>query len=129
MIANYPDIKIVADVSAEGQRSNAMKVAEDILQMHADLDGIFGINDDSALGALAVVEAAGKKGKIVIVGYDATPEAKEKIAEGGLYGDAIQYPDKIGRLTVQTIADYFAGKPVKEYVPVEVGSWTRADAE
>jgi ribose transport system substrate-binding protein len=127
-LAAYPDIKIVADISASGQRANAMKVTEDILQNHADLRGIFGINDDSALGALAAVTAAGKQGKIAIVGYDATPEAKKAIADGGMYGDAIQYPDKIGRLTVQTIANYFAGKPVPEYVPVEVGSWTAEDA-
>lgn len=129
VLAKYPDINIVADVSASGQRANAMKVAEDILQKHADLAGIFGINDDSALGALAAVTAAGKKGKIAIVGYDATPEAKKAIAEGGIYGDAIQHPDKIGMLTMQTIADYFAGKPVEEYVPVEVGSYTRADIQ
>jgi ribose transport system substrate-binding protein len=129
VIAKYPDITIAADVSASGQRANAMKVAEDILQKHADLKGIFGINDDSALGALAAVTAAGKRGKIAIVGYDATPEAKKAIADGGMYGDAIQYPDKIGMLTVQTISDYFDGKPVQKYVPVEVGSWTGADAK
>ena len=127
VIAKYPDINIVADVSASGQRANAMKVAEDILQKHTDLVGIFGINDDSALGALAAVSAAGKKGKIAIVGYDATPEAKKAIADGGMYGDAVQYPVAIGTLTIRTIADYFAGKPVREYIPVDVGSWTRAD--
>ena len=129
VLAMYPKIKIVADVSALGQRANAMKVTEDILQKHADLNGIFGINDDSALGALAAVTAAGKKGKIAIVGYDANPQAKEAITKGEMYGDAIQYPDKIGKLTMQTIVDYFAGKQVPKYVPVEVGSWTKADAK
>jgi ribose transport system substrate-binding protein len=128
-LEKYPNIKIVADVPAYGRRADAMKVAEDILQTHPDLKGIFGINDDSALGALAAVTAAGKKGKIAIVGYDATPEAKKEIADGGIYGDAIQYPDKIGMLTVQAIAAHFAGKPAQKYIPVEVGSWTKADAQ
>jgi ABC-type sugar transport system substrate-binding protein len=38
------------------QKDQAFRTAEDILQAHPDLDGIFGINDDSALGALAVVQ-------------------------------------------------------------------------
>jgi ribose transport system substrate-binding protein len=129
VIATCPKIKIVADVSGEGRRTNAMKVAEDILQKHPDLNGIFGINDDSALGALAAVTAAGKKGKIAIVGYDANPEAKKAIIDGGIYGDAIQYPEEIGRLTVEAMVAYFAGKPVPKNVPVRVGSWTKADAK
>jgi ribose transport system substrate-binding protein len=88
-----------------------------------DVQGVFGINDDSALGALAAVEAAGMK--VTIVGYDATPEAKKAIADGKLYGDAIQYPAKIGELAIRTIADYFAGKTVPSVVPVPVGSWTK----
>jgi ribose transport system substrate-binding protein len=129
LVLGTSKIKIVADVSADGQRDKAMKVAEDILQTHPDLNGIFGINDDSALGALAAVTAAGKKGKIVIVGYDANPEAKKAIAEGGIYGDAIQRPDEIGILTVEAIAAYFAGKPAPKSIPVSVGSWTKADAK
>ena len=52
-----------------------MAVMEDMLQAHRDLNGVFGINDDSALGATSVLESAGRK-DIVVVGYDATPEAR-----------------------------------------------------
>ena len=69
---------------------------EDILQSHKDLKGVFGINDDSALGAAKAVEAAGLNGKVVVIGYDATPEARDAIKNGTMYGDAIQHPDQIG---------------------------------
>jgi hypothetical protein len=62
---------------------------------------------------------------MVIVGYDATPEAKKAIADGRIYGDAIQYPVKIGTLAIQTISNHFAGKKVPEVVPVPVGTWTK----
>jgi ribose transport system substrate-binding protein len=119
----FPDIQIIADVPAWGQRDRAMAIMEDILLQLPDVNGVFGINDDCTLGALAATEAAGKK--IMIVGYDATPEAKKAIAEGRIYGDAIQYPVKIGSLAIQTIASYFAGKKVPEVVPVPVGTWTK----
>jgi ribose transport system substrate-binding protein len=126
-MAKYPGIQIIADVPAWGQRDRAMAIMEDILLQLPDVNGVFGINDDCTLGALAATEAAGKK--IMIVGYDATPEARKAIAEGKIYGDAIQYPVKIGSLAIQTIAGYFAGKKVPEIVPVPVGTWTKESRE
>ena len=123
-IARHQKIEIVAELSAEGRRDKAVRVMEDLLQSHPDLAGVFGINDDSALGALAAVEAAGKLGQISIVGYDATPEARSKIESGAIYGDVIQHPRRIGRLTIQAIHDHFTGKVPPSVIPVEVGTFT-----
>ena len=97
---------------------------EYLLQSHPDLSGVFGINDDTILGALAAIEAAGKVGKIRLVGYDATPEARAKIAAHAVFGDVIQHPRRIGELTVQTISEYFAGKAPAPTVQVDVGTYT-----
>lgn len=124
-----PAVTIVADVDSGGTRDKASSDAGDILQAHRDLSGIFGINDDSALGALAAVKAAGLAGKIAIVGYDATPEARTAIAGGEMYGDAIQYPAKIGSTTIDVIHGYFAGKTPPPVVKIAVGAYTRANAQ
>ncbi len=122
-LATYPDVQIVAELSAEGKRDKAVRVMEDLLQSHPDLKGVFGINDDTALGALAAVESAGKAGQIQIVGYDATPEARAKIAARAIYGDVIQNPRRIGELTIQAVDDFFAGRPPPTIIPVEVGTY------
>jgi ribose transport system substrate-binding protein len=127
--ANCPGVTVVADVDAGGQRDTAASDMGDILQSHKDLKGVFGINDDSALGALTAIRAAGLNGKVAVVGYDATPEARAAIKTGDMYGDAIQYPDKIGQLTVDTIHGYFGGKQPAKVVKVDVGAFTKADAE
>jgi ribose transport system substrate-binding protein len=88
------------------------------------LAGISGINDDTALGAIAAIEAAGKAGKVQVVGYDATPEARSKIAVGALYGDVIQNPRQIGEFTMRTIHDFFEGKTPPPTIAVEVGTFT-----
>jgi len=124
----HQGIKIIADVPAWGQRDRAVSLMEEILLMVPDVDAVFAINDASALGALQACESAGKK--IVIVGYDATPEAKKAIQDGRIYGDVVQYPKKIGRIALQTIHDYFNRKkvslttlvPIGVYIKVEVGS-------
>ena len=127
--ANCPAVLVVADVDGGGQRDKANSDMGDILQQHRNLKGVFGINDDSALGALAAVKAAALNGKIAIVGYDATPEARTAIKNGDMYGDALQYPDKIGALTIDTIHDYFNGKTPPARVNVPVGTFTKADAD
>jgi ribose transport system substrate-binding protein len=124
-----PGVTVVADVDSGGTRTKADSDAGDILQAHKDLKGIFGINDDSALGALTAVKAAGLTGKIAVVGYDATPEARAAIADGAMYGDAIQYPKKIGATTIDVIRGYFGGKTPPALVKIDVGAFTQADAK
>jgi ABC-type sugar transport system substrate-binding protein len=102
---------------------------EDILQSHKDLKGVFGINDDSALGAATAVSGAGLAGKVAVIGYDATPEARVAIKAGTMYGDAIQHPDQIGSKTIDAIHDFFAGKTPAAKIAVPVGTFTKADAK
>ena len=122
-----PNVKVVAEVDSGGSRDKANSDMSDILQAHKNLKGVFGINDDTALGAVTAIRAAGAS-NIAVVGYDATPEARTAIKNGQMYGDAIQHPDKIGALTIDAIHDYFTGKKVPAHVEVPVGTFTKADA-
>ena len=120
-LAKYPKLTIVATPAAEGKRTKAQDVMESMLGAHPQVKGVFGINDDSALGALAAIEQAGRK-DIVMVGYDATKEAREAILKGtALKADVIQYPKDIGRITIETIAKYLRRQKVPAQVPVPVG--------
>ena len=120
-INKYPDIKIVADVNGQGVRDRSLQVTADILQANPKLDGIFGINDDSALGALDAVNQFNRK-DVFIIGYDATPPAVDAILKDSpLIADVVQYPKKIGIKTIEIINNHFNNKTVPKYVPVEVG--------
>jgi ribose transport system substrate-binding protein len=119
-LGKFPDITIVADVNGQGKLDKAQPAAEDVLQGHPDLNGIFGINDDSALGALAAAEQLNRK-DLVIIGYDATPPAVEAIRRGSpLKAEVTQDPKKIGSITIETIRDFLAGKQVPKTIPVGV---------
>ena len=120
-IAKFPGMKIVADVNGEGVRDKAMQAASDILQAHPDLNGIFGINDDSALGALDAVQQYNRT-NVDIIGYDATPPAADAISKGtALKADVVQYPKRIGETTIDKIKEHFSGGSLPKVVPVEVG--------
>jgi ribose transport system substrate-binding protein len=122
-------IEIVGAWPGKGSKDEAFKVTQDVLTAHQDLAGIFAINDPSALGACAAIEKAGKTGKIAVVGFDGQPEGKKAILEGRIYADPIQFPDQIGRKTVQTIVKYLGGEPVEPEVLIPTKLYYKADAE
>ncbi len=121
-LAAYPGITIVAAPAVErGVRDVAKNKTDNLLQAHPNLAAIFGSNDDCALGALASVRAAGRT-NVVIVGFDAIPEARTAILEDSpLKADAIQFPVEIGRRTVEAVAARLRGEAVPAQVPVRVG--------
>jgi ribose transport system substrate-binding protein len=127
-ITAYPGMKVVAKLSGRGMKDAAFRTAEDILQAHPDLDGIFGINDDSALGALAAVEKAGRLGRVAIVGFDAMPEARQAIGDGKIYADVVQQSHAIGEETIKTIAAYMAGEKVAPMHLIPCRLFTKDDA-
>jgi ribose transport system substrate-binding protein len=121
-LAKHSNLQLVPTLNGEGKRDRALKAAEDLLQGNPDIKAIFCINDETALGALQAVEARGLK-DVIIVGYDAAPEAVEKIKKGtNLKADVAQQPRDIGKLTIETIAKHFKGEPVaaKTDVPVKI---------
>lgn len=120
--AGKPRISIVAELPGDGQKDKGYKAAEDALQAHADLAGIFAINDPCALGARAALEKAGKTAQVKIIGFDGQLDGKQAIKEGKIYADPVQFPDKIGAITVQSILQYLDGEsvPPERLIPTEL---------
>src|SRR5579862_701344 len=106
----HPRMQLVSVLNGGGVRDRALKAADDLLQAHPTVDGIFAINDESALGALSSATSHGKtRANFTIVGYDATSEAVKAIhGHTPLKADIAQQPKLIGARTIDAIATYFA---------------------
>lgn len=122
-------VEIVAELEAGGARDSGYKAAEDALQAHGDLRGIFAINDPSALGACGALEKAGKADQIVVVGFDGQPEGKEAIREGRIYADPIQFPEKMGQQIVDAILRHSKGEELPPEMLIPTSLYRKADAE
>lgn len=119
-MAKHPGIKISSLISGAGVRDRALKAADDMLQGDPTLKAIFAINDDSALGALSAAEARGRN-DLIIVGYDATPEAQAAIRRGSaLKADVAQQPRDIGAKTIEAVSRHFDKQPVERTITVPV---------
>jgi ribose transport system substrate-binding protein len=120
-------IRIVAELPGGGVKDVGYKAAEDLLQAHDDLAGIFAINDPSALGARAALEKAKKAHRIKIVGFDGQRDGKQAIKDGKIFADPIQYPDQIGQKAAQIIARYFKGEETPAEILIPTGLYRQAD--
>lgn len=127
--ANGANVEIVAQLPGGGVKDRAFRVAEDVLQAHPDLDAVFAINDDTALGTLAAIEKAGKDGEVRIIGFDGVLEARRAIREGKIYADVIQHPKEIGKGVVQAVAAYMAGETLEAEMLIPATVYRQADAE
>jgi ribose transport system substrate-binding protein len=101
---------------------------QDILQAHPNLAGVFAVNDPSALGARAALESAGKADEVKIVGFDGQPDGKRAIRDGKIYADPIQFPDKIGRQSLEAILRYFNGEEPPKQILIPTALYRQSDA-
>jgi ribose transport system substrate-binding protein len=129
VIAKHPKIKIVTELPGEGKKDAGYRAAEDALQRFSDLAGIFAINDPSALGARAALEKAGKADQVKLIGFDGQPEGKQAIKDGKIYADPIQFPDRIGRQTMETIIKHLNGDRVEKDILIPSELYRKADGE
>jgi ribose transport system substrate-binding protein len=118
-IGRYPGIKIVAKPAPdEAVQAKAFPIAQDLLQSRPTLKGVFGINDDCGLAAVQAAQATGRE-DLIVVGFDATPQAVQYIRQGSvLKADASQFPAVIGRATINAVAKHALGEKVPASVPI-----------
>jgi len=122
-------VEIVTELESGGAKDLGYKAAEDAVQAHPDLRGIFAINDPAALGARAALEKAGKAEQIVIVGFDGQPEGKQAIKDGKIYADPIQFPEKMGVQVVEAIVRHSKGETLPPQMLIPTRLYRKADAE
>jgi ribose transport system substrate-binding protein len=121
-------IQILGKWPGGAVKEKSFNTALDILQAHPDLDGIFAINDPTALGAVAALEKAGKLGQVKVVAFDGQPEGKQAIKDGKIYADPIQFPEKIGAETLRVIVKHFNGETLPKEILIPTALYRKADA-
>lgn len=105
LAAKYPNIHIVADQQSNSDVNTALSVTQDILSKYPHLNGIFAANDQSAQGAAEAVKAANLKGKVKIVGWDASTVTIADLKDNTISDLVLQNPFKMGYDSVKAMVD------------------------
>jgi D-allose transport system substrate-binding protein len=113
-----PGLKVVASLPGDWDANKAANVTNDTLQRNPDLVAIFACNDTMALGAVESVFAAGKGGKITVVGVDGTVDGVKSIKAGRLTASVAQLPYLEGIEAVTDVKKVLAGQSVPSVIHV-----------
>lgn len=116
--ADYPGIEVVASQTANFKRTEGMSVTENLLQQYTDVDAIIGCNDESALGAMQAVKAAGKD-DVLIAGFDGSVDATNAVASGEMYCTYNTDPYGSGYLACAYAVNYLndGTEPEGKFIP------------
>ena len=85
---------IVGIQSGQWETERANAVAAGILGEHPDLKAILCANDNMALGTVAAIQAAGRLGQVLVVGFDNLPALRLMIEDGRVVATAEQHGGK-----------------------------------
>src|SRR3954471_1898269 len=113
-------VTIVASQPANWERDQGFNVFQNMLQAHPDIDSVFACSDLMALGAIEAIRAAGKTGRIRVIGFDALDDAKKAIAAGTMEASVAQFPSEMGRVAVENAVKVIHGEKIADDIKVRL---------
>ncbi|MFJ2989097.1 sugar ABC transporter substrate-binding protein [Collimonas sp. NPDC087041] len=101
---------VVSVQSGQWEIDPGNKVAAAMLNAHPDIKALLAGNDNMALGAVAAVKAAGKTGKVLVVGYDNINAIKPMLQDGRVLATADQFASQQAVFGIETVLKAIADK-------------------
>ena len=105
-------IKVVSVQSGDWEIDKGNKVAASILSEYPQTKALLAGNDSMALGVVSAVRAAGKAGKVEVVGYDNINAIKPMLADGRVLATADQFAAKQAVFGIETALKIIKGEKV-----------------
>lgn len=126
VVDRFPELKMVAQQSADFDRAKALDVLESLLQANPDIDAVFAGNDAMAMGAYQALVAAGKADRVKVFGFDGASDVVKLIAEGKIAATGMQFPKVMAKTAAESADSYLKGKrDFAQKTPVAVELVTR----
>ena len=120
VLGKFPELKVLAEQTAEWDRAKAMSLMENWIQSHgATINAVFAQNDEMAMGALLALERAKLKDKVLGVGVDAIADALQALRDGRLDATVFQDARLQGATAVETAVKLSRQQPAEKqvYIP------------
>ena len=111
---------IVAMAASDWDRERGMHVATNMLTAHPNLQGLYGANDDVAMGALQAIKASGRSGQVLLAGHNGTCEALAAMLRGDLNFTVLLFNKPLGALMVDVALKVRDGETVAKDIAAPV---------
>lgn len=114
MAADFPGVELVSTNQYAGATTeSAYATAENLLQNHGDVKGIFCPNESSVFGMLRALQDAGRAGAVEFVGFDSSPKLLEGLRAEEIDALVLQDPVAMGRMAVEAMVAHLGGGAVE----------------
>jgi ribose transport system substrate-binding protein len=116
----FAGMEIIASQSGNFTRDEGRQVMETLLQAHPDVTAVYAHNDEMAIGAIAALEAAGRKPgeDVILVSIDGENAAMDAIVAGKL-GASVESSPFFGPIAYETMMKFVNGEEIDDWVKVE----------
>ncbi len=121
-------MKVVAEQPADWDTGKAQSVMENIITGHPNLKAVFASNDNMALGAVQALKSANMLAKVVVVGFDANPNAAASVLAGEMMATVAQNPKNMGALGVENALNVKHGKKIAPVIDTGTVLVTKSNA-
>ncbi|HKC64213.1 MAG TPA: substrate-binding domain-containing protein [Pyrinomonadaceae bacterium] len=125
----YPGIEIVAFQYGESDRAKSLDRATDILTAHPDLNGFFASNESSTVGAVQAIKQKGLAGKVILVGFDSSPNLIDDLKAGAIDSLVLQNPFKMGYEAVKSMVTKLNGQEPPKRIDTGVKLLTKENID
>ena len=105
-------IKVVSLQSGDWEINKGNQVAASMLSEYPNIKALLAGNDSMAVGAVSAVRAAGKAGKVQVVGYDNINAIKPMLKAGRVLATADQFAAKQAVFGIETALKILKGEKV-----------------
>lgn len=119
----------VGDLECKGQLEVAQPLVENVLNKTKDIDVVMALNDPSAMGAMAALDAQHMLSEVLVYGADGSPEAKTMIYENRMTATSAQSPQMTGKKTVEMLYNILDGKTAEKQFIVPVTLITKDNVD
>ena len=125
----YPGISIVAFQYGDADRAKSLDRATDILTGHTDLSGMFASNESSTVGAVQAIKQKGLAGRVILGGFDSSPNLIDDLRAGAIDSLVLQDPFKMGYEGVKAIVDKLNGQTPQRHLDTGVKLLTKENLD
>ena len=129
VLADYPDVTVAFQDTAEWQTEPALTIVENWLNAGKEISAVVAQNDSRAVGAAKAIADAQKTGEIKVYGIDATSEGLQAVLDGKLQGTMAQGTSDQGKFAADACADLLDGKEVDSETIVDNVYYTADNAQ
>jgi ribose transport system substrate-binding protein len=115
-------MNIVSSQSGYWEMARAEPIVSALITKHADIKAFLCANDNMALGAVAAINAGGKSGDILVIGFDNISAVQRLLKEGKVLCTVDQHADQLAVYGIQYALEMLEGRgtPSDKETPVDL---------